>query len=205
MPEIRGDLSAHRFWTRGTTAMFNIWVTDMECPSQCGSDPGVILKRHEAEKKRKYVVHCERHRKHFTPLAILVNGMMGVECDVVRKRLTSRLSTKSMPTYNPSKDHEQATKSQKIARFANTTIAIVSMLPVPPTTEGTMSSGGRLIGSKNRRGHSAGGKRKNAGRPSREGQEQERNEAAERAHRLQDQRQFSSEAAALRVTEAERL
>eukprot|EP00978_Attheya_sp_CCMP212_P028168 scaffold96542_cov33-Attheya_sp.AAC.1 len=68
-----------------------------------------------------------------------------------------------------------------------------------------MSSVGRPIGSKNRRGHSAGGKRKNAGRPSGEQQEQEQNEAAERARRMHDQRQSISEADTLRVVEAERL
>jgi hypothetical protein len=68
-----------------------------------------------------------------------------------------------------------------------------------------MISGGRPIDSKNRRGHSAGGKHKNVGRPSGEQQEQEQNEAAERARRMQDQRQSISEADALRVAEAERL
>eukprot|EP00978_Attheya_sp_CCMP212_P018976 scaffold52563_cov31-Attheya_sp.AAC.1 len=29
----------------------------MECPSQCGLDPGVVLKRHEPEKKQKYLAH----------------------------------------------------------------------------------------------------------------------------------------------------
>jgi hypothetical protein len=60
------------------------------------------------------------------------------------------------------------------------------------TIEAKMSSGGRPIGSKNQRGHSAGGKRKIAGRPSREQQEQDQNEAAERVRRMQDQRQSSS-------------
>lgn len=100
LPEIRGDVSAHGFWSRGTTAIFDIRVTDTECPSQRGQDSGAILKRHEAEKKRKYLAHCERQRKHFTPLVFSVDGMMGVECDAARKRLASRLSTKWKRTYS---------------------------------------------------------------------------------------------------------
>eukprot|EP00978_Attheya_sp_CCMP212_P018414 scaffold50382_cov35-Attheya_sp.AAC.2 len=86
LPEIRGDVSAHGFWTRGMAAMFDIQVMDTECPSQRGSDPGVILKCHEAEKKRKYLAHCECQHKHFTPLVFSVDGMMGMECDAARKK-----------------------------------------------------------------------------------------------------------------------
>jgi hypothetical protein len=100
LPEIWGDVSAHGFWTPRTTAIIDIQVMDTECPLQRGSDPGVILKHHEAEKKRKYLVHCERQHKHFTPLVFSVDGMMGVECDAARKRLASRLATKWKRTYS---------------------------------------------------------------------------------------------------------
>eukprot|EP00978_Attheya_sp_CCMP212_P010949 scaffold26636_cov44-Attheya_sp.AAC.3 len=33
LPEIWGDVSAHGSWTDGTTAIFDIQVTDTECPS----------------------------------------------------------------------------------------------------------------------------------------------------------------------------
>eukprot|EP00978_Attheya_sp_CCMP212_P012129 scaffold30133_cov43-Attheya_sp.AAC.2 len=100
LPEIRVDVSAHGFGTHGMTAIFDFWVTDIECPSQCGSDPGVILKCHEVEKKRKYLAHCEHQHKHFTPLVFLVDGMMGVECDAASKRLASRLATKWKRMYS---------------------------------------------------------------------------------------------------------
>eukprot|EP00978_Attheya_sp_CCMP212_P017781 scaffold47909_cov30-Attheya_sp.AAC.1 len=59
LPDIWGDVSAHGFWTRGMMAIFNIWVTDVECSFSHVSDPGVTLKLHEVEKKRKYLAHCE--------------------------------------------------------------------------------------------------------------------------------------------------
>jgi hypothetical protein len=100
LPEIRGDVSAHGFWTRGTTVIFDIRVRDTECPSQRGSDPGVSLKCHEVEKKWKYLVHCECQRKHFTPLVFSVDVMMGMECDATRKRLVSCLATLWKWTYS---------------------------------------------------------------------------------------------------------
>jgi hypothetical protein len=39
LPEIWGDVSGHGFWIHRTVAIFDIWVTDTECPSQRGSDP----------------------------------------------------------------------------------------------------------------------------------------------------------------------
>eukprot|EP00978_Attheya_sp_CCMP212_P006561 scaffold15216_cov41-Attheya_sp.AAC.2 len=41
-------------------AIFSIWVTDMECSLSHVSDPGVILKLHEVEKKRKYLAHSRK-------------------------------------------------------------------------------------------------------------------------------------------------
>jgi hypothetical protein len=100
LPEIRGDVSAHGFWSRGTSAIFDIRVTDTECPSQRGMESKVILSRHEEEKKKKYLEHCVRQRKHFTPLVFSVDGLMGVECDAARKRLASLLATKWKRTYS---------------------------------------------------------------------------------------------------------
>jgi hypothetical protein len=54
-PELRGDAAVHGFWRRGTTAIFDIRVTDTEAPSNRNQDPHKVLARHEKEKKDKYV------------------------------------------------------------------------------------------------------------------------------------------------------
>ena len=98
--ELRGDVAAHGFWKRGNTAIFDIRVMDLEAPSQRNSDPKKVLARHEREKKTKYGVHCERQRKHFTPLVFSVDGLMGSECRAATKHLAALLASKWMRTYS---------------------------------------------------------------------------------------------------------
>ena len=50
-PELRGDVAAHGFWTRGTTAIFGIRVTDTDAPSYRSQDPKKVLARHETGEK----------------------------------------------------------------------------------------------------------------------------------------------------------
>jgi hypothetical protein len=99
-PDLRGDVAAHGFWKRGTTAIFDIRVTDTDAPSARGLDPAKILKRHEKEKRDKYLEPCLARRRHFTPLVFSVDGLRGTEAQAASKRLASRLSTKWKRTYS---------------------------------------------------------------------------------------------------------
>jgi hypothetical protein len=99
-PDLRGDVAAHGFWKRGTTAIFDIRVTDTDGPSARGLDPAKILKRHEKAKRDKYLDLCLARRRHFTPLVFSVDGMRGTEAQAASKRLASHLSTKWKRTYS---------------------------------------------------------------------------------------------------------
>ena len=99
-PELRGDIAAHGFWSRGATAIFDVRVTDLENSSQRASTSKTVLARHEREKKAKYLELCERQRKHFTPLVFSVDGLMATECDAAIKRVASLISKKWRRTYS---------------------------------------------------------------------------------------------------------
>jgi hypothetical protein len=99
-PDLRGDVAAHGFWKRGTMAIFDIRVTDTDAPSYRGQDPHKILKKHEREKRTKYLAPCLARRRHFTPLVFSVDGLRGPEVQAASKRLASRLSTKWKRTYS---------------------------------------------------------------------------------------------------------
>ena len=71
-PELRGDIACHGFWTRGTTAIFDVRVTDTDAPSNRNSAPAKVLLRHEKEKKDKYGALCIARRRTFTPLVFSV-------------------------------------------------------------------------------------------------------------------------------------
>ena len=98
--ELHGDVAANGFWSRGTVAIFDVRVTDTDASSNASTDPGKVLKRHEAEKKRKYGPRCEQSNRHFTPLVYSVDGLEGGEAKAARKRLASRLASKWHRNYS---------------------------------------------------------------------------------------------------------
>ena len=99
-PELRGDVAVHGFWRRGTTAIFDIRVTDTDAPSNRNQDPHKVLARHEKEKKDKYVEPCLARRRTFTPLVFSVDGLRGAEASAASKKLASRLSAKWKRAYS---------------------------------------------------------------------------------------------------------
>ena len=101
LPELRGDVAAHGFWNkRGNTAIFDIRVTDTDCPSNRGRDPSAVLIGQEREKKKKYNALCLARRKTFTPLVFSVDGLKGPEAAAASKRLASHLSLKWKRAYS---------------------------------------------------------------------------------------------------------
>ena len=100
VPELRGDVAVHGFWTRGTTAVFDIRVTDTDANSYRNTDPAKVLKRQEKEKKDKYGETCRQAHMHFTPLVFSVDGMEGEETTAAQKRLASRLAAKWKRKYS---------------------------------------------------------------------------------------------------------
>ena len=93
-PEHRGDVAAHGFWQRGTTAVFDVRITDTEAPSYRRMDPAKVLARHEKEKKDKYLDACLARRRQFTPLVFSVDGLRGKETNAAIKRVSALLAKK---------------------------------------------------------------------------------------------------------------
>jgi hypothetical protein len=99
-PELRGDIAVHGFWTRGSTAIFDVRVTDTDAPSNRNTAPAKVLQRHEKEKKDKYGALCIARRRTFTPLVFSVDGMQGVEASAASRRLASSLASKWKRSYS---------------------------------------------------------------------------------------------------------
>ena len=90
--ELRGDIGVYGFWRRGTTAIFDVRVTDTDAATNRGSDPDKVLRRQEDEKKTKYLALCREAQLSFTPLVYSVDGMEGAEATAARKHLASKLA-----------------------------------------------------------------------------------------------------------------
>jgi len=118
-PELRGDVSAHGFWKRGTTTIFDIRVTDTDAASYRTTDPKTVLQRHEREKKAKYNNLCLARHRHFTPLVFSVDGMQGKEATAAIKKLSSHLSSKWKRTYSEVCGFTKSRLSVALARSAS--------------------------------------------------------------------------------------
>ena len=81
-------------------ALFDIRVVDTDAKSYVNSAPFDVLTRAEKEKKAKYTLACEERRAVFTPLCILVDGMLGRETNHFLRRLGERLSVKWERSYS---------------------------------------------------------------------------------------------------------
>ena len=53
--ESRADISAHGFWKRGTTTMFNIRIVNLSAGSYLRMTPEMALAKAEKEKKDLYL------------------------------------------------------------------------------------------------------------------------------------------------------
>ena len=99
-PELRGDIAVHGFWTRGTTAIFDVRITDTDAPSNRNTAPKKVLQRQEKEKKDKYGALCIARRRTFTPLVFSVDGLQGEEATAASRRVAASLAAKWKRSYS---------------------------------------------------------------------------------------------------------
>jgi hypothetical protein len=90
----RGDASAHGFWQRGRTTIFDVRITDTQSRSYRNKDYKKVLAQQDKEKKNQYLRPCLEMRKDFTPLVYSVDGIAGREAKNAEKRLAYHLSEK---------------------------------------------------------------------------------------------------------------
>eukprot|EP00534_Pseudo-nitzschia_fraudulenta_P016988 CAMPEP_0201252296 /NCGR_PEP_ID=MMETSP0852-20130820/66836_1 /ASSEMBLY_ACC=CAM_ASM_000632 /TAXON_ID=183588 /ORGANISM="Pseudo-nitzschia fraudulenta, Strain WWA7" /LENGTH=174 /DNA_ID=CAMNT_0047551995 /DNA_START=481 /DNA_END=1006 /DNA_ORIENTATION=- len=92
--DLRGDVAVHCYWRRGTTAVFDVHITDTDCSSYYQHDPANVLRSQEHVKKRLYGKACRQAHHHFTSLVYSVDGMEEPEAKAARKQLATKLSAK---------------------------------------------------------------------------------------------------------------
>ena len=77
--ESRADVSAHGFWKRGTTAMVDIRIVNLDAGSYLRMTPEKALAKAEKEKKDLCLQACLDHRRTFTPMVYSVDGIPRAE------------------------------------------------------------------------------------------------------------------------------
>ena len=90
--ELRADVSVHRFWKRGTTAMFYIRIVNLYAVSYLPVKLEKALAKEEKEKKDLYPQACLERRHTFTSMVYSADGIPGVEALSAQKRFAALLS-----------------------------------------------------------------------------------------------------------------
>ena len=75
--ESKEDIIAHKFWKRGTTAMFDIIVVNLDVGFYLNMTSEKALAKAEKENKDLYFQDCLEHRRTFTPMVYSAYGIPG--------------------------------------------------------------------------------------------------------------------------------
>ena len=92
--DLRGDIAAHGFWSRGIDTIFDVSIAYPDCSSYLNRTPQQVLEGREKRKRRTYGQVCEEQRRHFTPLVYSTDGMVAAEAACAQQHLAKLLSTK---------------------------------------------------------------------------------------------------------------
>ena len=98
--ESRAGVSAHGFWKRGTTTMFNIRIVNLDTGSYLRMTPEKALAKAEKENKDLYLQACLERRINFTPMVYSADKIPGAEALAAQKRLAALLSYKLKREYS---------------------------------------------------------------------------------------------------------
>ena len=112
----RGDVLIRGIWARGTDAIVDVKVMNLDSKTHRTTDPLATLARGEASKKKKHLQACMKQRRHFTPFIVSIDGLVGVEATALMKCLSWRLSQKWHRPHSQIAGHLNARLSVSILR-----------------------------------------------------------------------------------------
>ena len=92
LAESRSDVSAHGFWKRGDTAMFDVIIVNLGTGSYLHMTPEKDLAKAEKKKKGLYLQACLESRRTFTPMVYSAEVIPVVEALAAQNRLAALLS-----------------------------------------------------------------------------------------------------------------
>ena len=114
--DLRGDLCIRNLWAKSTDVIIDICVIDTDAKSYRDRDPLKVLESHERKKKKKYLDACLGQRRHFTPFAVSVDGLLGKEAKTLLQRLSGLLAKKWDKPYASVCGYVKASMSLAILR-----------------------------------------------------------------------------------------
>ena len=96
----RGDILFRGLWQNQHETIVDIRVTDTDANAYKHSNPHVVLKRQEKEKRKKYLRACLEQRRSFVPFVVSTDGLIGPEGKNLLKQIALRLTAKWEQPYS---------------------------------------------------------------------------------------------------------
>ena len=101
----RGDLAIRGLFERGTNAVIDVRITNLDSLSAHTKDPAKVLVAHETEKRRKYQTICETRRESFHPFVASTDGMLAPEATRILQHLAEISAEKQQKPYSAIMKH----------------------------------------------------------------------------------------------------
>jgi hypothetical protein len=97
--EGHGDILIRGIWAQhGTDFIINIRIMDVDANSRCSKAPDIVLTA--LRQKNKYLEACLRHRQHFSPFVVSMDGLFCKEVETLLKKLSALLAEKWEKPYS---------------------------------------------------------------------------------------------------------
>ena len=84
--EEHGDLLIRNIWKNQTDGILDVLITNLDAPSNFHRKPETVHISHERENQKKYLLTCLNQRRHFSPLVVSYDGVLGNEAKVVQQK-----------------------------------------------------------------------------------------------------------------------
>ena len=141
----RGDVLVRGLFQRGTECIIDVRVTDLDSISQRSTDPDKVLRKHEKQKKSKYLQACLEQRRTFCPFVVSTDGVLGFEANCLMKRIAAKLAVKWKLPYSQLCGLVRARMSIAIARATHLCIR-GSRIPASRTSNSIQWMDGAGVG-----------------------------------------------------------
>ena len=96
----RGDLAIRGLFERGTNAIIDVRITNLDSATSRTRDPLKVLQQHEADKCRKYQAICASRRESFHPFVASADGLLAPAATQLLQRLAALTADRQQRPYS---------------------------------------------------------------------------------------------------------
>ena len=96
----RGDLAIRGLYKRGTTAIIDVRITNLDSATSQARDPFKVLQQQEADKRRKYQSICDSRRESFHPFVASADGLLAPAATKLLQHLAALTADRQQLPYS---------------------------------------------------------------------------------------------------------